>query len=133
MVGTEEVLTEEEYQQFTSFSVSEQLVVTLASIGLQDAIDAAVQSLGIELSEGATTLITQVTERQAALSEEEQAVVKEKLAELFPSREVVVDGVSYTCYIIDLRIVVDGVERIEQYAISLDEEGQWVFIKLDLE
>ena len=133
VVGTEEVLTEEEYQQFTSFSVSEQLVVTLASIGLQDAIDAAVQSLGIELSEGATTLITQVTERQAALSEEEQAVVKEKLAELFPSREVVVDGVSYTCYIIDLRIVVDGVERIEQYAISLDEEGQWVFIKLDLE
>ena len=40
------------------------------------------------------------------------------------------DGVSYTCYIIDLRIVVDGVERIEQYAISLDEEGQWIFIKL---
>ena len=24
----------------------------------------------------------------------------------------------------------DGVERIEQYAISLDEEGQWIFIKL---
>ena len=71
-----------------------------------------------------------MTERQAALTEEEQAAAREKLQELFPVREVVVDGVNYTCYIIDLRIVVDGVERIEQYAISLDEEGQWIFIKL---
>ena len=88
------------------------------------------KSLGIELSDQATTLITKVTERQAALTEEEQAAAREKMQELFPVREVVVDGVSYTCYIIDLRIVADGVERIEQYAVSLTEDGQWMFIKL---
>ena len=130
VVGVDEVLTEEEYEQMSAISVPEQLVVTLASIGLEDAIGAAVKSQGIELSDQATTLITKVTERQAALTGEEQAAAREKLQELFPVREVVVDGVSYTCYIIDLRIVVDGEERIEQYDISMDEEGQWIFIKL---
>ena len=130
VVGADEVLTEEEYEQMSAISVPEQLVVTLASIGLEDAIGAAVKSLGIELSDQATTLITKVTERQAALTGEEQAAAREKMQELFPVREVVVDGVSYTCYIIDLRIVTDGVERIEQYAVSLTEDGQWMFIKL---
>ena len=35
-------------------------------------------------------------------------------------------------FTIDMKIVVDGFERVERYQFYLDENGEWIFEKVDL-
>ena len=130
VIGADAVMTEAECRRLRALPVSEQLMVTLASIGLEDAIGAAARSQGVSLSGEASGLIAEIMERRSALPEEERLSVRERLRELFPVRKVMVDGVRCTCCVIDLCIAVDGVERVEQYAVGLDADGLWIFIRL---
>lgn len=133
VVGAAEIMTEEEYAALKALPAQEQILVTLASIGFEDVVEAAMKALNVTLSDGAQALVGQVTERMAAVSEEERTAIEEKLAEYFPVEEVVIDGVRTSYFVIDLRIEVDGVVRVERYGFRLDENGEWIFVKLDLQ
>ena len=133
VVGAQEVFSETEYEQLKTLPAQEQMLVTLASIGLEDVVQSALTSMDMTLSAEAETLTAQVTERFAAMGEEERAQVEEKLTQLFPKTEVTVGGVTYEYFVVDLEITVDGKVRVERYGFRYDEElGQWVFEKLDL-
>ncbi|MDO5376762.1 MAG: hypothetical protein Q4G52_00370, partial [Clostridia bacterium] len=132
VVGAQEIMTETEYAALRELPAQEQILVTLASIGFADVVEAATKALDVTLSEAAQTLAAQVTERMAAVSEEERAAVEEKLAQYFPVEEIEIDGVKTSYFVIDLRIEVDGVVRVERYGFRLDENGEWIFVRLDL-
>ncbi|MDO5378492.1 MAG: hypothetical protein Q4G52_09180, partial [Clostridia bacterium] len=133
VVGAQEIMTETEYETLKTLPAQEQILVTLASIGFEDVVEAAMQTLNVSLSEDAQGLVAQVTERMAAISEEERTAVEEKLAQYFPVEEVEIDGVKTSYFVIDLKIEVDGVVRVERYGFRLDENGEWIFVKLDLQ
>ena len=133
VVGAQEVFSETEYEQLKTLPAQEQMLVTLASIGLEDVVQSALASMNVTLSEEAEALTAQVAERFAAMGEEERAQVEEKLAQLFPKTQVTVGEKTYEYFVIDLQITVDGMVRVERYGFRYDEElGQWVFEKLDL-
>ncbi len=131
VVAAQEVMTETEYTTLKTLPLQEQILVTLASVGFEDVLEAATKAMNVELSEDAQTLVTQVTERMAAVPEEERTTVEEKLAQYFPVEEIEVDGVKTSYFVMDLKIMVDGVERVERYGFRLDENGEWIFEKLD--
>ncbi|MDO5378535.1 MAG: hypothetical protein Q4G52_09395, partial [Clostridia bacterium] len=133
VVGAAEIMTEEEYTALKALPAQEQILVTLASIGFEDVVEAAMKALNVTLSDGAQALVQQVSARMAAVSDEERAAIEEKLAQYFPVEEVVVDGVKTSYFVIDLRIEVDGVVRVERYGFRLDENGEWIFVRLDLQ
>ena len=133
VVGAQEVFSETEYEQLKTLPAQEQMLVTLASIGLEDVVQSALASMNVTLSEEAEALTAQVAERFAAMGEEERAQVEENLAQLFPKTQVTVGEKTYEYFVIDLQITVDGMVRVERYGFRYDEElGQWVFEKLDL-
>ena len=46
-------------------------------------------------------------------------------------QEISANGVTYSYFVLDLRIEVDGVVRIERYGFRLGEEtGEWIFVAL---
>ena len=133
VVGAQEVFSETEYEQLKTLPAQEQMLVTLASIGLEDVVQSALASMNVTLSEEAEALTAQVAERFAAMGEEERVQVEEKLEQLFPKTQVTVGEKTYEYFVIDLQITVDGMVRVERYGFRYDEElGQWVFEKLDL-
>ena len=133
VVGAQEVFSETEYEQLKTLPAQEQMLVTLASIGLEDVVQSALASMDMTLSAEAETLTAQVAERFAAMGEEERVQVEEKLEQLFPKTQVTVGEKTYEYFVIDLQITVDGMVRVERYGFRYDEElGQWVFEKLDL-
>lgn len=133
VVGAQEVLSAQEYTELRKLPAQEQILVTLSSIGFDEVVEAAMSTLNVTLSDQASGLMTQVGARMQSANEQDKAALEEKLARYFPTKEVVVGGVRSTYFIIDLRIEVDGVARIQRYGFQLDENGEWIFVELSVE
>ncbi|MBR4038963.1 MAG: hypothetical protein IKJ11_02565 [Clostridia bacterium] len=131
VVGAQEVMTEAEYTELKQLNAQEQVLVTLASIGFEDVVTAAVSAMNnVSLSEQAQTLISSVSERMSAATPEEKAALEDKLNEYFPVREIEMDGQSYPYFVMEMQIEVDGVMTVQYYGFRMDENGEWVFVML---
>ena len=132
IVGTQEVMTQEEYTELKTLSAQEQVLVTLKSAGLDEVVQAAVTAMNVKVSNEASSLMDKVGTRVEKMTAEEKTAYEDKLAEYFPVTERVMGGVTVRTFTIDMKIVVDGYERVERYQFYLDENGEWVFEKVDL-
>ena len=131
VVGAQQVMTETEYAQLKTLPVQEQVLVTLASIGFEEVVNAAVETMNnVELSDNALKLMDTVSARMTAASTEEREEMETKLAKYFPVREIEVGGVTYPYFVMELQIEVDGVLTIQRYGFRMDENGEWVFVML---
>lgn len=100
VVGAREVLNESEYAQLQTLPAQEQMLVTLASIGLQDVVESALAAMNMTFSEEAASLTAQVSERFAAMNTQ----LEETLTEYFPKAKVTVGGVTREYFVVDLVI-----------------------------
>ena len=132
IVGAQEVMTQEEYTELKTLSAQEQVLVTLKSVGLDEVVQAAVSAMNVTVSNEAASLMDKVGTRVEKMTAEEKTAYEDKLAEYFPVTERVIGGVTVRTFTIDMKIVVDGYERVERYQFYLDENGEWVFEKVDL-
>lgn len=132
IVGAQEVMTQEEYTELKTLSAQEQVLVTLKSVGLDEVVQAAVTAMNVKVSNEASSLMDKVGTRVEKMTAEEKTAYEDKLAEYFPVTERVIGGVTVRTFTIDMKIVVDGYERVERYQFYLDENGEWVFEKVDL-
>ena len=131
VVGAQEVMTEEEYTELKRLTVQEQILVTLASIGFEDVVTAAMETMdNVALSEEAQMLMSSVSERMSNATPEEKEALEQKLAQYFPVREIEVDGETYPYFIMELEIEVDGVTTVQRYGFRMDENGEWIFVML---
>ena len=131
VVGAQQVMTETEYEQLKTLPVQEQVLVTLASIGFEEVVNAAVETMNnVELSDNALKLMDTVSARMTAASTEEREEMETKLAKYFPVREIEVGGVTYPYFVMELQVEVDGVLTIQRYGFRMDENGEWVFVML---
>lgn len=126
VVGTEELFTKDEYTHLTKLAPKEQILVTLASIGLRDVVESAIAALGTPLSTEGSELIEEITTRMTAATPEERAAIEEILSTYFPIEEIEIDGVKVTYFIIELSVEVDGEETIQRFGFRQDEEGNWI-------
>lgn len=104
VVGAREVLNESEYAQLQTLPAQEQMLVTLASIGLQDVVESALAAMNMTFSEEAASLTAQVSERFAAMNAQERTQLEETLTEYFPKAKVTVGGVTREYFVVDLVI-----------------------------
>lgn len=132
IVGAQEVMTQEEYTELKTLSAQEQVLVTLKSVGLDEVVQAAVSAMNVTVSNEAASLMDKVGTRVEKMTAEEKTAYEDKLAEYFPVTERVIGGVTVRTFTIDMKIVVDGYERVERYQFYLDENGEWIFEKVDL-
>ena len=132
IVGAQEVMTQEEYTELKTLSAQEQVLVTLKSVGLDEVVQAAMTAMNVTVSGEAQGLMDKVSARVEAMTAEEKTAYEDKLAEFFPVTERVIDGVKVRTFTIDMKVVVDGFERVERYQFYLDENGEWIFEKVDL-
>ena len=132
IVGAQEVMTQEEYTELKTLSAQEQVLVTLKSVGLDEVVQAAVSAMNVTVSNEASSLMDKVGTRVEKMTAEEKTAYEDKLAEYFPVTERVIGGVTVRTFTIDMKIVVDGYERVERYQFYLDENGEWIFEKVDL-
>ena len=133
IVGAIEVMPAEEYAAMKTLSVQEQILVTLSSIGFDEVVKAASSSMNLTFSQQAQTLREQINARTSKLTEEGSEALREQIAEYFPIEEITAEGPTYSYFVIELRIEVDGVPRIERYGFRLDEEsGEWIFVSLSM-
>ena len=132
IVGAKEIFTEEEYTRLKALSAQEQILVTLSSIGMGDAVDAAIEALGVELSEDAAALIADVDARMAELSDEDRAALADVLAEYFPIESVTENGETFDYFVIELEVTMtDETVNTQRFGFRYDEAAaQWVFIEL---
>ena len=131
VVGAQQVMTETEYTQLKTLSAQEQILVTLASIGFEEVVNAAVETMNdVELSADAQALMSSVSERMNQATAQEREQMEEKLAEYFPVREIEMDGKTYPYFVMELEIEVDGELTIQRYGFRMDENGEWIFVML---
>ena len=126
IVGAEQLLTQEEYTSLNTLTPKEQILVTLASIGLDDVVESAIAALETPLSASGSALIEEITARMIASTPEERAAIEETLATYFPIEEIEIDGVTVTYFVIELSIEIDGVETIQRFGFRQDDDGNWV-------
>ena len=63
------------------------------------------------------------------MSEEEKAALKEQMLKSFPVEKVIVGGVEYEYFAIELKVTIDGEERYERYGFR-EENGEWFLTSL---
>ena len=106
----------------------------LAAIGHKEAVDAVLSNPENELiiSEEAQTMIETVTERLAAMTEEERKEFEMMLLENFPVEEIELeDGTKQKFFVIELIITREEQSHVEYYGFRYEEETEsWIFTEL---
>ena len=132
VLGTQEILTAEEYSALRTLTLQEQMLVTLSAIGLDDAVTDAVGTMRLELSDEAKRLMDEIAARIGSMTAQEKAEFEALLGEYFLVTERISGGTRVRSFTIDVQIVVDGFARVERYQFTLDTDGQWIFERVDL-
>ena len=134
VVGAQEVFSEAEYVRLEALPVQEQVLVTLASIGMKDVVEAAMLALNTELSDDAEALIEDVEARMAAMTAEEREALEQTLTEYFPVETVIENGVEVEYFVIELEVTTSfGMRTRQRYGFRYDELAQqWIFVNLDV-
>ena len=84
------------------------------------------------MSAAAAAVQEQIKQRIDAMDEADRAAFEETLAAYFPTETVEVDGVEYVWFTIELEVRDGDTVRVERYGFRQDEDGQWIFAKLEV-
>ena len=125
VIGAEQLFTVEENETIQSLPITEQLYVTFAALGM----DEAITQLEEQISPEAANVREQVLNRIENMTDDDKTEFEEMLMTLFPIEMIEVDGVQQQYFVIDLKVVVDGEVRIERYGFRKAETG-WILEKL---
>jgi len=112
--------------------VKEQMLTFLAVIGFEEQVNESLEAQQTEMSAEAVALKEQIKQRIDAMTEEEKAAFETTLMESFPSQQVLIDGVEYTFFVIEIEVRRGDEVRIERYGFRHEGE-EWIFTKLFIE
>jgi len=129
VVNVDKVITVEEKQVLDVLPVKEKILTVLSIMGFDAQVNESLTNSGEELSEQAKALKEQVLNRVAAMNEAEKAEFNAALAESFPTETLVVDGVEYTWFVLEIEIRTGDEVRYERYGFRLEGE-EWILTKL---
>lgn len=118
--------------ELKALSAQEQVLVTFKSAGLDEVVEAAMSAMKVRLSGEAESLMDKVDARMGTMTAGERTAYEDRLAEYFPVTERIIAGARVRTFTIDMRVVVDGYARVERYQFYLDENGEWIFERVDL-
>jgi len=95
-------------------------MTVLAVLGFEDQVNKSLEASGEVLSDAAVALKEQILGRVAAMDEAEKAEFNAALAESFPTETLVVDGVEYTWFVLEIEIRTGNAIHYERYGFRLE-------------
>lgn len=128
----DEILTDGEMVTFSELPVSEQVLVLLSAIGYQDEIDHYLTENELALSGDALALAASISDRVAAMTDEDRAAHTALVEEFFPVETITANGAECEFAVIELKITIDGVTHYERYGFCPDESNGWYFHSLSV-
>ena len=117
---------------FSELPVSEQVLVLLSAIGYQDEIDHYLTENELALSGDALALAASISDRVAAMTDEDRAAHTALVEEFFPVETITANGAECEFAVIELKITIDGVTHYERYGFCPDESNGWYFHSLSV-
>ena len=127
IVNLDLVLEADEMDALEELPVKEQLLVMLFAIGPTDFVDQ-----DTALSEQAAQLVQSITERISKMTAAEKKAFEDLIALTFPVETIVIDGVAYDFFVIDVEIKDGDTDKVERYGFRKDDDGQWILTQLNL-
>ena len=131
IVNVEKVLTAKEREALERLSVKEQMLTFLSVIGFEAQVNAAMEASESNFSPEAEALKTQIQTRIETMDEAAREEFEAALRESFPQEVVVIDGVEYNFFVLEIEVRVGDSVRYERY--SFRREGdEWIFTRLEI-
>lgn len=130
IVNLEKVLTDDEVEALEALPMREQLLTFLSVIGFEDQVNAALAADEAVLSPEAEALKAQIQARIQAMDETAYAEFESALMENFAQENIMIDGVDYTVFVLELEVRADGALRYERYGFR-HEGDEWLFTRLE--
>ena len=131
LANVDNVVTAEEKTRLDTLPLKEQMFTVLSVIGFEDVVSRTLEAEGEELSAEAQALKDEIQARVAAMTEEEYAEFEAMLMESFPQETVVIDGVEYTFFTLELEVREGDTVRYERYGFRLEGE-EWILTRLEV-
>lgn len=131
LLKIDKVLTKEEMAKLTALPLKEQIFTVISVIGFEDAVSRTLEAEGQALSADAQALKEEIQARVAAMTEAEYAEFEAMLLESFPQETVVIDGVEYTFFTLELEVREGDTVRYERYGFRLEGE-EWILTRLEV-
>lgn len=131
LANVDKVVTTEEKAKLEVLPLKEQMFTMLSVIGFEDVVSRTLEAEGEELSVEAQALKGEIQARVAAMTQEEYAAFEAMLLENFPQETVVIDGVEYTFFTLELEVREGDTVRYERYGFRL-EGDEWILTRLEV-
>ena len=131
LIQAGKIVTLEERARLEALPLEEQVYTILSAIGLEDAVNRALDQGRIALSEEAAALKAGMMARIAAMSAEERAGFEAMLQEAFSHQTILIDGVEHAFFTLELKITSGGEVRYERYGFCLEGE-EWILTRLEV-
>lgn len=131
IVNLDKLITAEEKAALNELTMREQLLTFLSVIGFEEQVNAALESQQQSLSDGATALKAQILDRLSAMDEAERAQFEAMLLENFAQENIVIDGVEYSFFVLEIEVSRGDELRIERYGFRREGE-EWIFTRLEI-
>ncbi|HIT01145.1 MAG TPA: hypothetical protein IAA59_13035 [Candidatus Faecaligallichristensenella faecipullorum] len=131
LIQAGKTVTPEERARLEALPLEEQVYTILSAIGLEDAVNRALDQGRIALSEEAAALKADMMARIAAMSAEERAGFEAMLQEAFSRQTILIDGVEHAFFTLELKITSGGEVRYERYGFCLEGE-EWILTRLEV-
>ena len=131
LIQAGKIVTPEERARLEALPLEEQIYTILSAIGLEDAVNRALDQGRIALSEEAAALKAGMMARIAAMSAEERAGFEAMLQEAFSRQTILIDGVEHAFFTLELKITSGGEVRYERYGFCLEGE-EWILTRLEV-
>ena len=131
LIQAGKIVTPEERARLEALPLEEQVYTILSAIGLEDAVNRALDQGRIALSEEAAALKAGMMARIAAMSAEERAGFEAMLQEAFSRQTILIDGVEHAFFTLELKITSGGEVRYERYGFCLEGE-EWILTRLEV-
>ena len=131
LANVEKVVTTGEKAKLDALPLKEQMFTVLSVIGFEDVVSRTLEAEGQELSAEAQALKEEIQARVAAMTEAEYAEFEAMLLESFPQETVVIDGVEYTFFTLELEVREGDTVRYERYGFRL-EGDEWILTRLEV-
>ena len=131
IVNIDKVILPEEKEALEALPVREQLLTFLSVIGFEAQVNTAMEASESTFSPEAEALKEQIQSRIAAMDEAAYAEFEATLLESFPQETIVIDGVEYSFFVLELEVRTGDEVRYERYGFRREGE-EWIFTRLEI-
>ena len=131
IVNIEKVITTKEKEVLEQLPVKEQLLTFLSVIGFEAQVNQAMEASESSFSLEAEALKAQIQTRIESMDEAARAEFETALLESFPQEVVVIDGVEYNFFVLEIEVRVGDSIRYERYGFRR-EGDEWIFTRLEI-